>query len=290
MHDTSSGSRPEAVIDHLGGNESIALLSNHTRAYPVEARMDMVCPSVPLDQPNMGDTKYFVYHSVRTLAMGGSIVEDTACGGRFCDRQVLTANANETVPCGCMHQVDEVKIVTVHNVVIPCETHLHTSGTITVNRFRSWCFDQLLFKKKSKCIFKEAVDVKDPISNHVLRKRVQKLVALVNGANGWTVVGWVRTGRVKDESEEGNQYAMDIASEDLKPHITYLQPTNPKDLEDNKDKYKEVNITKTNYCRDMKITEEEKNNGQKQNEEEKIEKPSARAPKKPRRKRKRKRS
>ena len=268
MRDISFGSRPEAVTDHLGGNESIALLSNHTRAYPVEGRMDTVSPSVPLDQPNMGDTKYFVYHSVKTLAIGGSTVEDTACGGRFCDRQVLTANANETVQCGCMHKKDDVKVVTVHNVVIPCETHLHTSGAITVNRFRSWRFDQLLFKGDSRRIFKGDVEVKDPISNHVLRERVQKLVALVNGANGWTIVGWVRTGRVKDESEEGNQYAMDIASEDLKPHITYLQPTDPKDLEDHKDEYNKVLITESNYRKDMKFIEDKRNLEQKQKEEE----------------------
>lgn len=107
-------------------------------------------------------------------------------------------------------------------------------------------------------MFHSVFELRDPIANRVLRSRVSKLVELVNNAHGWTIIGWVRTGRVKDASEEGNNYAMDIASEDLKPHIVYLQPTDPKDLDEiSSDEYKELLITEEGFIAEMKKEEDE---------------------------------
>jgi len=62
----------------------------------------------------------------------------------------------------------------------------------------------------------------------------------------------VRTGKVKDASEEGNRDAIDIAAEDVKPHVTYLQPTDPSDVDETTvEAYKKLIITEDVFRREM---------------------------------------
>ena len=102
------------------------------------------------------------------------------------------------------------------------------------------------------------IEVEDPIANHVLRKHVKKLVDLVNDKHGWTMVGWVCTGKVKDASETGNKEAIDIAAEDVSPHITYLFPSDPEDVNPNKvAEYKKLLIMEVVFQKEMKDEKEE---------------------------------
>jgi len=134
---------------------------------------------------------------------------------------------------------------------------VNDKDSITVPHFRSLRFDRLLFKEGTQCLFDDSVQLGDPVANLILRSHVRELVKLVNEAHGWTIVGWVRTGKVKDASEEGNRDAIDIASEDVKPHITYLQPTDPKDVDETTSEvYKKLIITEEVFRREM--TEQQK--------------------------------
>jgi hypothetical protein len=138
---------------------------------------------------------------------------------------------------------------------IPCEANIDENRSTIVPHFRSLRFDELLFRDGSQHMFDSTGTVKmgDPIANHVLRSHVSKLVKHVNSHDGWTIVGWTRTGTVKDASEEGNRDAEDIAAEDVKPHVTYLFPTNPEDVDAEKvEAYKALFITTDTFRREMK--------------------------------------
>ena len=139
------------------------------------------------------------------------------------------------VACGCFHRRDKYKIITDHTVRIPCQASVNAKEYTIVEHFCSLQFDGLLFKEGSQRMFDDNdIEVEDPIVNHVLRKHVKKLVDLVNDKHGWTMVGWVQTGKVKDASETGNKEAIDIAAEDVSPHVTYLFPSDPEDVNPNK--------------------------------------------------------
>lgn len=263
----SATTRPDPVTDHLGSSTSIALLGPCTRIYPVTCAYVDVIPSVPLKRPEAGETRYFVYHNFNTLAIGGSVVENSSCGGDFCDRQVPISNTQERVSCGCFHTRDRFKIVTEHSVRIPCEPSVDPSGRLTVHKFRSARFDRLLFKKDSHRVFDSSIEIGDPIANKILREHIAKLVALVNEGHGWTIVGWLRTGKVKDSSEEGNRDAIDIASETVSPHISYLQPSDAGDVDATKvEEYRKLLITEDLFRKEMK---EERERRKKEQEDRK---------------------
>jgi hypothetical protein len=57
-----------------------------------------------------------------------------------------------------------------------------------------------------------------------LRQAVNDITKHVNDNGGWTIIGWIRTGRVKDGSSDVN------TSDQIEPlfptiHITYLFPS-----------------------------------------------------------------
>jgi len=57
---------------------------------------------------------------------------------------------------------------------------------------------------------------------------------------------------VQDDSEAGNREAFDIASEDLSPHVTYLQPSNESDVDETIfAEYKKLLLTETSFLKAM---------------------------------------
>jgi len=57
-----------------------------------------------------------------------------------------------------------------------------------------------------------------------LRKAMTYVTKHVNDSGGWTIIGWIRTGRVKDQSSDIN--TSDIINTLFpKPHISYLFPS-----------------------------------------------------------------
>ena len=57
-----------------------------------------------------------------------------------------------------------------------------------------------------------------------LRKAMTDVTKHVNDSGGWTIIGWICTGRVKDQSSDIN--TSDIINTLFpKPHISYLFPS-----------------------------------------------------------------
>ena len=248
--------RPGARTEYLGGTLSIAVLQSATRVYPVECQCSEIIAPCPLKKPDAGETKYFAYHGCKDLVIGQTKLQKSACGGRFCDRQITAGSApGGVVPCGCFHRTDRHMLVTEHLLEIPCEASVSGNKRTLINNFRSLRFDEILFERSSRRVF-EDIELGDHIANTVLRTRFFKLVDHVNRRHGWTIVGWVRTGKVKDASEEGNRDAEDIAAEDVRPHVTYLYPTNSDDIDpDKEEEFKALLITEDGFRREMKEEE-----------------------------------
>jgi len=245
--------RPRASTEHLGRTLSIPQLSDCTRIYPVEGQLANLIPSSPLVRPNEGETRYFAYHGVKNLTMGASSIECNSCGGRFCDRQAVADLTPGQVPCGCFYRRDNYKYITEHELRIPCGKSINENNWLKVPKFRSFRFDQLIFRDGCQKVF-NSLDPGDNVATKVLRIYVKKLVQLINQKNGWTIVGWVRTGQVQDDSEAGNREAFDIASEDLSPHVTYLQPSDESDVDESIVlEYKALLLTETLFIKAMEV-------------------------------------
>lgn len=201
---------------------------------PIKNKLSPLVPSVTLGRPDAGETRYFVYHNCKTLMVRGTTIQKSICGGKFCDRQnPLDHTLAGTLACGCFQAKSRLRFVMQHDIKIPCKNEIDERLHVVISNFRSYRFDTLLLREGCLQYFL-SLDGGERACNKVLRKQVEDLVRHINTNHGWTIVGWVRTGRVHDTSEEGNREAEDIAAEALNPHVTYLYPSFPEDMDESK--------------------------------------------------------
>ena len=214
-----------------------------TRIYPVNSiknEMWRLVPETPLGRPEAGETRYFAYHHCTTLAIRGTTIQKSICGGRFCDRQnSLDHTLAGTLSCGCFQAKSRQRFVMQHDIQIPCKNEIDDRLHVVIPNFRSYRFDTLLFREGCLQYFM-SFDGGERACNKVLRQHIENLVQHINTHHGWTIIGWVRTGRVHDTSEEGNRDAEDIAAEALNPHITYLYPSCPEDMDESNHKIRKT--------------------------------------------------
>jgi hypothetical protein len=203
---------PDMVEYYLGENTSIPIVESPKDYFPVNNRfLDSVAPT-KLVLPEMDHTNYFCIHHEKVKCSRATI-EYASCSGSFCDRQRSDLGPNQK--CGCSY----MKTIGGTDVVIDVDITFNTEGKITVTHFRSWRYSNLFVTDTS--IWQKLNRDDDLV---VLRKAITDVTNHVNSNGGWTIIGWIRTGRVKDESSDVN--ASDII-ETLypKPHITYLFPS-----------------------------------------------------------------
>ena len=226
------------MTQYLGRDStSIPLLGAATRIYPVNPIKDKLwrlVPMVTLGRPDAGETRYFAYHHCKTLTIRGTTIQKSICGGRFCDRQnPLDHTLAGTLACGCFQAKSRLRFVMQHDIKIPCKNEIDERLHVVIPNFRSYRFDTLLLKEGCLQFFL-SLDGGERTCNQVLRQQVEDLVEHINAHHGWTIIGWVRTGRVHDTSEEGNRDAEDIAAEALNPHVIYLYPSCSEDMDESK--------------------------------------------------------
>jgi len=183
-----------------------------------------------------------------------SVIHDSSCGGTFCDRQIFVdPQIPGHIPCGCQYRDKVSKQIVTHDITIPCEESIDDSGITTVRNFRSYRFDHLIFTGGSERVFCDTkIELENYTAHLALRSRFKKLVELVNKGHGWTIVGWTRTGKIRDVNEESNKDAIDIAAEDLKPHVTFLMPSDMSDVDAKKNpEYKKLLIKETAFMKEV---------------------------------------
>ncbi len=66
-------------------------------------------------------------------------------------------------------------------------------------------------------------DLEPDMDTTDLRESIDYLVNYINEHQGWTVVGWSRTGKIRDMSNDKE----DIANEHVNPHLILVYPTSP---------------------------------------------------------------
>jgi len=77
------------------------------------------------------------------------------------------------------------------------------------------------------------LDCKNQDHENALRIVVENINQYICENGGWTYIGWLRTGATLDQSDPSIKDAENIASLNQSPHISYLFPTNPRDIADN---------------------------------------------------------
>ena len=105
------------------------------------------------------------------------------------------------------------------DITFKVDNQFNVEGRTTVTRFRSWRYSNLFVTDTS--IWQKLNRDGDLVA---LRKAMTDVTDHVNKNGGWTIIGWIRTGRVKDQSSDMNTSDV-IKTLFPKPHITYLFPS-----------------------------------------------------------------
>ena len=71
------------VADSLGATTNVALIKGCSHVLPLAGDVATLVPSVPLEAPSKGDTRYFCQHQVRHIEFGHVSIEQAICGGKL---------------------------------------------------------------------------------------------------------------------------------------------------------------------------------------------------------------
>lgn len=252
----------DPVSDTLGSTTNVALIKECSHVLPLSGTMARMVPSVPLRAPNKGDTRYFCQHNVRSLQFGHVSIVQAICGGKLwygaeqqtgnhshrrdnfflpfplcppfyprlhSDRQLSSAGTGQS--CGCFYKTERHNpLVIKMNVAFPVPRKFNADGKQTVLGFRSLRTSELLVALDGWT----ELDLEHPAHERALRQAVDRINRYINQRGGWTYIGWLRTGATADQTEPSLKDIDNISSLTQSPHISYLFPTDPRDIaEDN---------------------------------------------------------
>jgi hypothetical protein len=169
------------------------------------------------------DHVYFTLHNLKISVQRPIIdIKDACCKGQMCDRQLVLDRGQS---CGCyFDKFTQNPIVVDMNVSLPVSKSINENGKFIVEHFRSLRTTLLFVENLSDFSRTESKILQDKF--HELRQSIQKMVEIVNDANGWTIFGWFRQGEVADSSTQGEK----VANEETTIHISMLVPSELDDL------------------------------------------------------------
>ena len=207
----------------LGNAGSMPLLGEFQCVYPLAGNFAERVPGTPLLRPLCGETRYFALHGCKNLVVEGTVYQQANCCGNFCDGQstILPLASDPDVSCGCISGRDTSRYILKHNLKIECGSDVSTSGSLVVANFCSFHFDDLMLDRTCDRAF-EQVDNDCNVANNVLRQHVRAVVHHVNSRSGWTIIGWLRTGKEMIGLENW-------AEQEVLPHVALLTPTSSND-------------------------------------------------------------
>jgi hypothetical protein len=227
---------PDMVEYYLGETSSVPIVECPKDFIPIIDPPVQIIRRSKLEVPDADHTSYFCLHK-QSIDCKHSTLEDASCSGRFCDRQQINLGMNQK--CGCLYMsgkgADDYVIDM--DVTFNVDRTFHGEGKITVSHFRSWKHSNLFVTDPHSTWQKMNRD--DDLA--LIRKTIANITTCVNRNGGWTIIGWIRSGKIRDQSSE--TIAPDnLTSLQSKPHISYLYPTNPSILKE--DQFKELQINK----------------------------------------------
>ena len=215
---------PDPVTNTLGSSESVDIVDQPQRCYPVTLPVHTAVPQYPLRTPDVGETRYFAVHGDTSVIVSMAHATQAMCSGSFCDRSMYSDNPMHK--CGCLHTNGKHSLVIECDVTIAVRRDFDPSGQRTITKFRSWTTSQLFVHNDTWA--KIDLNTMDNLHLPALRTSIRNIVQYINDNGGWSITGWVRTGAVTDASDPNNtvvQDAENLANVEQKPKISYLYPT-----------------------------------------------------------------
>jgi hypothetical protein len=209
---------PDMVECYLGENSSVPIVEFPKDFYPVTNRFVDSVPTTKLIMPEMDHTVYFCMHKEK-IQCHRATLEVSTCSGSFCDRQRSDLGINQKCGCSYVKTKGNTDLVIDVDVTFDVDKQFNLSGKTTVPRFRSWRYSNLFVTDMTMW---PKLNPDDDLS--ALRQAMTDVTKHVNDNGGWTIIGWIRTGRVKDGSSDVNT-SDQIEPEFAKIHITYLFPS-----------------------------------------------------------------
>ena len=214
---------PDPVISCLGDSSSVPLIDGCLRLLPLSTNYSLITPTVPITSPSMGEMRYFASHAVTDIILSACRMVPASCKGSFCDRPNLLSHV--THQCGCFHFERSPGLIIEMDVTftVPPDFDMNETGIKTIQKFRSWRTSQLFVTGKSWSKFQ--LDNMNHLQQ--LRTAIRQVLHYINNNGGWTYIGWLRTGKVLDQSDNSvGSAAENLASMTQNPHISYLYPSN----------------------------------------------------------------
>jgi hypothetical protein len=169
---------------------------------------------------------FFVYHGIVNLRLinvrlihKGDPVKPSCCG-YFCDRQGLF---NINGACGCFDYeiIKHSGIVLMYNVDFSIDGTDGKPKTVLVNDTRSLRTSRL-FGEGIEQVAGESKDVRTT-EERIIKRHVKSCVNYINNHGGFTIMGYITTGNIVDNSDEVG--SSKIQSIEPTTHIIYLYPT-----------------------------------------------------------------
>jgi hypothetical protein len=214
---------PDPIEDYMNGTPMIVTNEKAILLQP------FVHPSIPMcTDLDANESKAFVI-TQSTIAVGRIVFLDSACSGKFCDRQNIELTRFKGKSCGCFSlKSSRSNIISVHSITFTTST----GEKKMMSKFSSLKFMELYTKGKLSIDIRASRlqsgnDVYDDIIDCL-----EEIIELINADGGWVVYGWGKQGVVNDIVMLGNESNKDqgvdtkVLSEHISTHVVHMHPAN----------------------------------------------------------------
>ena len=197
--------------------------SIETRGGCIVNRKPHVVNEIHIDSAITNDTTCSFVLNKMDITVDSTDVQNTKCGGLFCDRQRTIEINRGNKACGCYAMSSHVaNIVLVHTISVKYQD---THATIfTMDDFSSLKFSDIYLKNPfSSSVKFNQLDMITP-AYHSLVNCVDDVIDYINLNGGFTLIGWYRRGEIKDISSDEVVHHVDAS--DIGYKIVSIYPTN----------------------------------------------------------------
>jgi len=182
-------------------------------------------PAIPLRRLEPNECRGFILHGESIQADGCAVVK-ACCKGSFCDRG-MCPEQNVNIACGCFHKaVGQIS----HDMVLKMNVQVQTPVTFSerevevVMDYRSLRTSNLFIRDRATWEFLAVQDLRMMRRYQPkVRKAVADMINYVNQHGGWTIIGWTKKGRARDQSDQNSGSYLESMEDRL--HISYMLPS-----------------------------------------------------------------
>ena len=213
-------------------------------------------PEVMIDyQVKGGDAIAFCLNGCEIESMQVT-PEETGCAGKFCDKQRVIEVRQYNEGCGCYsYNSRRSSIVVDHTINV--KHHSLQEENMYVSNFSSLKFS-LLYQTGCFNLQVRITALEDMTAAYFnLEDSIKKMIELVNENGGFTVIGWLKNGKIKDKTilfqlnndeakkfTNGNDEKDTVDNSKINFHPCIVKPTNPDFFDSQNELFAELNALK----------------------------------------------